>query len=387
MSSFITAIAGDPKIAFKIGNLEVAWYGLIIVFAMLLGLIYVCREAKKINLNSDDAVELFLWVIPLAIVFARIMYIIPGRVDEYFPWNSWDDFVDFIAIWDGGITIIGGLVGGILGGVFFTLRHRKQCNFAQVADLVVVPLLTGQIIGRLGNYINQEAFGLPITDPRFQTFPFGIYLDHPQGYSSEFAEVVRNNTPGWFCATFFYEMVWNAIGLAMCFVFWQKGKNKRYPGLMIIFYFFWYMLGRLWLEFVRLDAVPVTKIACGVVFPIALVIGILYVIACESRLSYARLRALSLSGELEGAAISDFDKKNYAFVGKVLANSKNPLRLIYAKFNKESADGAKGKYYVRDVKGAFVDIDFEKLDYYRVPKNYRRRFRELKKTDSFSLNA
>lgn len=364
ITSFL-ATAQDPTTAFTIGSLTVKWYALFIVFSMIIGLAYVCVECKKINLNVDDAVELFLWIIPLAIVFARILYIIPGRVDEYFPWNSWDDFVDFIAIWKGGLTIIGGILGGVLGGVFFTIRHRKQCNFGNVADLVVVPLLTGQIIGRLGNYVNQEAFGLPIFNEKLQTFPFGVYITKPSGVSSEFDSIVRANVPGWFCATFFYEMVWNTIGLVFCLVFWQKGKNKKYPGFMLIFYLFWYMLGRFWLEFLRIDAVPVTKVLCGVVAPIALIAGILYILACDSTQAYKRVRALVQSGTLKGAALTEYEVKNYEFAGKVISNKKNPLRIIYAK-------------------GEYVKADFENTEYYHVPKQYKRRFKEIAKSDIYS---
>lgn len=63
------------KIAFTIGNLEVAWYGIIIVIGMIAGLAIICFECKRVNLNVDDAVELFLWVIPLAVVFCRVFYV------------------------------------------------------------------------------------------------------------------------------------------------------------------------------------------------------------------------------------------------------------------------------------------------------------------------
>ncbi len=380
MINSLFATASDPRVAFQIGSLTVRWYGLIIVIAMLLGLIYACKNAKKINLNSDDAVELFLWIIPLAVIFARILYVFPGRIDEYFPWHSWDDFVRAIAIWDGGITIIGGILGGILGGVFFTLRHRKQTNFLNVADLVVVPLLAGQIMGRLGNFINQEAFGLPILNEKLHFFPFGVYITDPSGVSPEFKDIVAANTPGWFCATFFYEMVWNFIGLVACLVFWGKGKNKKYPGLMFIFYFFWYFLGRVWLEQLRLDAVPVTTVACAVIIPLAFLIGAAYVVYCNSKLSYKKVRSLAESGQLEGQPLTQFDVKNYAFVSKLYAvkekqtgdggykETKNPLRILYGKQE-------------------HIDVDFDALDFYHVPKHYRARFRGMQKSEVFCLKS
>ena len=212
-------LSAIDKIAFRIGNLEVAWYGIIIVIGMIAGLAIVCFECKRINLELDDAVELFLWVIPLAVIFCRIFYVF-ARPDVYFPIESWDDFVDVIAIWDGGITIIGGLVGGLIGAGIFAFRKRKKCNFGNIVDLIVVPVLTGQIIGRLGNFVNQEAFGIPITDPRYQTFPFAVWIDQPQGVEPEFRPVVDANTPGWFAATFFYEMVWNFI------------RGRQHPGMV-----------------------------------------------------------------------------------------------------------------------------------------------------------
>ena len=184
------------KIAFSIGGVDVAWYGIIIVIGMIAGLAIVCLECKRINLELDDAVELFLVGHP-----AR-GHLLPrlstwGRVpDVYFPIESWDDFVDVIAIWDGGITIIGGLVGGLIGAGIFAFRKRKKCNFGNIVDLIVVPVLTGQIIGRLGNFVNQEAFGIPITDPRYQTFPFAVWIDRPQGVEPEFRPIVDANTPG-----------------------------------------------------------------------------------------------------------------------------------------------------------------------------------------------
>lgn len=117
-------------VAFRIGNLEVRWYGLIITCAMVLGLIILIFMAKKKGISSDDTLELFLWVIPLGIVFARIIYVFANNKEYgYFPIESWDDFVNCIAIWDGGITIYGGMVGGVLGAFIFC--KRKKSNSAR----------------------------------------------------------------------------------------------------------------------------------------------------------------------------------------------------------------------------------------------------------------
>lgn len=314
------------KIAFTIGDLEVAWYGIIIVIGMIAGLTIICFECKRVNLNVDDAVELFLWVIPLAVVFCRVFYV-GARPDVYFPVESWSDFVDLIAIWDGGITIIGGLVGGLIGASIFAYRMRRKCNFGNVVDLIVVPLLTGQIIGRLGNFVNQEAFGIPITDPRLQTFPFAVWIDQPQGVEPEYHDLVYSNVPGWFAATFFYEMVWNFIGACIFFAIWRK--NKRFPGILGFCYFFWYFLGRAWLESLRIDAVPVTQVACIVVVPVALLLGAAYILVCMSRQSFRKVNNAVKEGRLGITELDSFDVANYKFALRRIAKGGAFFRRFY----------------------------------------------------------
>lgn len=314
------------KIAFTIGNLEVAWYGIIIVIGMIAGLTIICFECKRVNLNVDDAVELFLWVIPLAVVFCRVFYV-GARPDVYFPVESWSDFVDLIAIWDGGITIIGGLVGGLIGASIFAYRMRRKCNFGNVVDLIVVPLLTGQIIGRLGNFVNQEAFGIPITDSRLQTFPFAVWIDRPQGVEPEYHDLVYSNVPGWFAATFFYEMVWNFIGACIFFAIWRK--NKRFPGILGFCYFFWYFLGRAWLESLRIDAVPVTQVACIVVVPVALLLGAAYILVCMSRQSFRKVNNAVKDGKLGITELDRFDVANYKFALRRIAKGGAFFRRFY----------------------------------------------------------
>ena len=329
------------KIAFSIGGVDVAWYGIIIVIGMIAGLAIVCLECKHINLDLDDAVELFLWVIPLAVIFCRVFYV-GARPDVYFPIESWDDFVDVIAIWDGGITIIGGLVGGLIGAGIFAFRKRKKCNFGNIVDLIVVPVLTGQIIGRLGNFVNQEAFGIPITDPRYQTFPFAVWIDRPQGVEPEFRPIVDANTPGWFAATFFYEMVWNLIGAVIFFAIWRK--NKRFPGILGFCYFFWYFLGRAWLESLRIDAVPVTQVACIIVAPLALVLGVAYVLVCMTRQSFRRVNSAVKEGVLDVTELDRFDIANYKFVLRRLAKGNRFARFFYGVDDVPAADLSEGNY-------------------------------------------
>lgn len=329
MTNLLSAI---DRIAFRIGSVEVAWYGILIVLGMLTGLLIVLSQCKRINLNFDDAVEFFLWVIPLAVVMARLLYVMV-RPEEYFnsaDWkeNSTDAFVNMIAIWDGGITIIGGILGGLVGVILFWIRKRKKANFGQIVDLVVPALLVGQLFGRVGNFINQEAFGKPASMLGIpEKFPFSVYIDNPSGVEPEYHDLVYSNTPGWFAATFFYEMCWNAIGAAIAFVVWRK--NKRYPGILAFFYFFWYFLGRGLLEYVRIDAVPITQIACFVVVPFAVFLAGAFILACENHMAFKKINNAMKDGIFGDVYFSNWEVKNYLVSVKIIEKCGKVARKFY----------------------------------------------------------
>lgn len=288
------------KVAFEIGNLSVKWYGIIITLAMLLCLVYAMIEFKRLGLKSDDALEAFLWIIPIAVVFARIFYIMV-RPEEYFPWNSWDDFVHAIAIWDGGITIVGGVFGGIIGGIIFWYRHRDKVTVPELIDVIVPTLLLAQSIGRWGNFINQEAYGAAISAGFPEFFPFSVYIEHCT------APGCTCGGAGWHYATFIYEAAWNFIGAVGFYFVWRLGKKFR--GVLGFAYLFWYFLIRGLMEYLRMDAVPITQVLCFVVFPIALALGILYI---AFKAVYNKVRARIENGEEIDTNKADY--KIYKFV-------------------------------------------------------------------------
>ena len=249
-------------VAFRIGNLEVRWYGLIITCAMVLGLIILIFMAKKKGISSDDTLELFLWVIPLGIVFARVIYVFANNKEYgYFPIESWDDFVNCIAIWDGGITIYGGMVGGVLGALIFC--KRKKFKLGTILDMLVPIVLLCQAIGRWGNFCNQEAYGQLVTNEKLFGLPFSVYIDA--------AHAVHG--AGWYQATFFYESVYNFIGAILTYCLWRKNKVN---GALVFFYAVWYCVIRLILDFLRVDGLLSTKIACVIVIPTFTALGIWY---------------------------------------------------------------------------------------------------------------
>ena len=229
-------------IAFEIGSLSVRWYGIFITAAILIGYVVTCFNAKKRGISVDFMLELFLWVVPFAILFARLSYVLFHPSD--FAVHSWADFGNIFAIWEGGISILGAIPGGALGA--FIACKRNKVPISYVLDVIVPGLVLGQALGRWGNFANQELYGMAVTNPSYQKFPFAVYIDLEKG---------------WFQATFFYEMVLNLIGFAiiMC-VFYRSKRNL----MTFMTYLCWYMVVRAIMEIFRSDAVSVGGIRIGV---------------------------------------------------------------------------------------------------------------------------
>ena len=269
----------DP-IAFRIGSLSVRWYGIFITSAILIGYLVACFLAKKKRgISFDFMLELFLWVVPIAILFARLSYVLFHPKD--FIVRSGSDFLEIFAIWKGGISILGAIPGGALG-VFLACK-RNKIPFAEVMDSVAPGLVLGQALGRWGNWANQELYGKPITNEAFQVFPIAVYID-AEG--------------GWFQATFFYEMVLNLIGFGIIFcVFYRSKKNL----VTFMSYLTWYMIVRAIMEIFRADAVSVGSVRIGVLgCAIAAVASlVITVLITVRKIKTGTPRILTVKGDIE----------------------------------------------------------------------------------------
>lgn len=220
--------------AFTIFGMEIYWYGLIITSGMLGGFFLALYNGKKRGFTSDFVYELFIITIVFAIFGARLIYVLFN--EGYFPINNWDDFKNLYNIRSGGLTIIGGVGIGFLG-VLITAR-RNKVSIIHTTDLVVPSLLFGQIVGRWGNYVNQEAYGAVVENTALHKFPFAVFIE-------------RNAS--WHYATFFYESVLNFIALAFVLLLARYKKVKT--GIATFFYLLWYGVVRAIMEITRMDAV------------------------------------------------------------------------------------------------------------------------------------
>lgn len=221
-------------VAFQLGPIAVRWYGLLIVSGILLAYFVGQKEAVKRGLPEDFLADLLLWVVPISIVCARIYYV--SMRWDYYGQNPGK----IIEVWNGGIAIHGALLGGFLTAYIFT--RIKGVSFLRVADIAAPSILIGQIIGRWGNFMNQEAYGGPVSREFLENLMLPNWIIN-QMYIEELGTHVH--------PTFLYESVWNIIGLLILLALRKVNLNR---GEMFFTYIIWYSIGRLYIEGLRTDS-------------------------------------------------------------------------------------------------------------------------------------
>ena len=143
----------NPPSYFELGPLTIHFYGVIIAVGLMLAVIYGMRRSKQFGLKEDDILDGVLWIVPVAIICARLYYCI-------FEWDSYkDNPISILYIWEGGLAIYGGVIGAALGVVLHC--KIKKISLGAVLDVVSLVFLIGQSLGRWGNFFNREAFGAP----------------------------------------------------------------------------------------------------------------------------------------------------------------------------------------------------------------------------------
>lgn len=227
----VDILAINP-IAFSLGALEVRWYGILIATGIVLAFLVVQREMVKRGMHPDFLTDLLIWAVPIAIISARIYYVI-------FSWDHYkDNLGEIIQIWNGGIAIHGALIGAFITTYVFT--KRRGVSFWKVVDIAVVGLLIGQIIGRWGNFMNQEAHGGPVSENFLNTTIIPDWIMNQM--------TIEGVT---YHPTFLYESMWNIVGLVILLLL-RRVALKR--GEMFLFYLTWYSFGRFFIEGMRTDS-------------------------------------------------------------------------------------------------------------------------------------
>lgn len=223
------------RVAVELFGLPIYWYGVIITTGFLLAVLFCCKMAPRFGIQSDDFMDLLFFAVPLAIIGARLYYIV-FYLDLFRNESGGLDLFKMLDIRDGGLAIYGGVIVGVL--VLLVFCKVKKLNFFAFADVGVMGLLIGQCMGRWGNFMNVEAYGGP-TD-----LPWRMGIDAYINGAWQYMEVHP---------TFLYESVWNALGFLLLLVLVLRGKRK-FDGEIMWGYFLWYGFGRGLIEGLRTDS-------------------------------------------------------------------------------------------------------------------------------------
>lgn len=233
----------DP-VAFEIFGIEIMWYGILISIGVILGTILALREAKRVVVDENAFIDLLLFAIPAAVIGARAYYVI-------FSWDYYkDNPIQILNFRGGGLAIHGAIIAAVITAVIFT--RRRNLDFWQIADIAAPSLALGQAIGRWGNFINQEAYGIP-TD-----LPWGIMVNgvkvHP---------------------TFLYESIGDF--LIFLFLIWYRRKKVKVSGEVFLLYIVLYSTVRFFVEGLRIDSLMLGPIRVAqLVSVVSIIVGLVY---------------------------------------------------------------------------------------------------------------
>ena len=216
-------------VAFTVFGIDVAWYGVIIVCAMILAVTYIYLRSKRSGLIIDDLIDIaFAGIIP-GIIGARIYYVFFDKLKN--P-SHYTTFKEVINIRGGGLAIYGGIIFGAIG--VLVMMKVKKIHALKFFDVLAPGVMIAQALGRWGNFFNAEAYGAETTLPwrmRIVFSPNNMIEVHP---------------------TFFYESLWNVIGFI--FINLVVLKHKKYDGQSLLAYLAWYGFGRMFIEGLRQDS-------------------------------------------------------------------------------------------------------------------------------------
>ena len=246
-------------------GIEIAYYGIIIGTAILLGFWIAAREAKRTGQNPENYLDMGIIGVIAGIVGARLYYVI-------FSWDMYkDNLLDIFNLREGGLAIYGGVIAAVIS--VLVLAKVKHLSAPQIFDTIAMALLNGQMLGRWGNFFNREAFG-GYTD---SLFAMRLPLDAVR--SSDVTEQMRRHIERidgvsyiQVHPTFLYESLWCMVLLIILFAY---RKHKKYEGELFLMYLCGYGLGRFWIEGLRTDQLllPGVGIAVSQLLAGAIVVG------------------------------------------------------------------------------------------------------------------
>jgi phosphatidylglycerol:prolipoprotein diacylglycerol transferase len=257
---------GGPPIAFRLGPFAVHWYGIIIVSAVLVAAYIATLEAKRRGQDPEHVWNALLLCLVLGIIGARIYHVFSSPRGGMVGWDYYrQNPMAILQIWHGGLAIYGAVIGGVLA-VYIYSRLNKL-SFLQWVDIGTPGLILAQVIGRWGNFVNQELYGYPTS------LPWGITIA-PAYRIPPFDDLTVYPPDTRFHPVFLYESLWNLLGFILLMYVARRYADRLLNGDILCLYAIWYPVGRMFVEVLRPDAWLIGGIAAAQIFAaIAIVVS------------------------------------------------------------------------------------------------------------------
>ncbi len=249
------------NVALRIGPITIYWYSIFIVVGILLAMAMLFKEVKRQNLNKEFIINLIFYVILFGILGARLYYVLFNL--SYYLSNP----LEIIKVWHGGLAIHGGIIAGII--VIIVYCKKYNANILKILDIFAVSVIIGQIIGRWGNFFNQEAFGQITSKASLEALKIPQFIINGMYIEGKYYQ-----------PTFLYESLWNLVGLIIMLILRRRKYNKI--GELTGFYMIWYSIGRFFIEHSRSDSLMLGSIKVAqLISIILLLIGIIIIIRAK----------------------------------------------------------------------------------------------------------
>ena len=260
------------RVAFTVFGKDIYWYGVIIMLGIVAAFIHANLRCRQEGIKSDDIIDIGLFTVVFGVIGARLYYVVT-TLDTH----EYKNFIDVIALWEGGLAIYGGVIAGATALVLTALY--KKINPLKVADTVGPGVMLAQAMGRWGNFMNGEAFGYEVPeDSLLYPFRMGLVSGYTEGTEMRY-----------YHPTFLYESLWNIVGFVIITLLYRK---KKFNGQVALMYFAWYGFGRMFIEGLRTDSLYVGSLR------ISQVVGLVCFLAASALLVAGFV--LSHKGKLDG---------------------------------------------------------------------------------------
>ena len=256
-------------VLFQIGIFQIRYYSVLILIAIAITILMIIKEGKRFNYSKDDIFDIAFWTIIFAILGARLYYVI-------FNFSLYKgDITSIFKIWEGGLAIHGGIICGMIA--IYVVTKKKKFDFIRILDMIAVPMLLAQAIGRWGNFFNSEAHGAVTT------------LEHLQSLHIPNFIINGMNIDGlYYVPTFLYESLWCLLGFIFLLIIRRLKFIKK--GFPTAIYFIWYGIGRFFIESLRTDSLMLGNFkAAQIISIIMIATGLVYILLSLKKGKYEDL--------------------------------------------------------------------------------------------------